>query len=858
MRGSLTRAINALVLTAAIVTAGLPVATAAARPDLQVTTLSALPEAGQGGRLPITSKVSNKGAGKAGASSLGFFLSTDAKRGNDIRLKPARKVKALAARASSRATTNTTVPASAPLGEYRVIACADVAKAVAESNEKNNCRTAVGSVTIGPPPTAVDLIEQDEADGRITAEEALTYEVFANFEDPRLPERYAGAPPETFGHSALEEAQMKWESLSTETQDILEPFLVPAYHLGSHWTPPLVARSSQTEGDAGEPWACASAPVPTSQDWRFLDVPGAPVRIWWQLRYDETDNEAATELASFVPTAYEAVTDYMGREPVADGGGFCDGGSDAFDIALVDSGTATTVSDGLVCGTPDSSHMFWPRNPPSDWAHPAPYLAHEFMHAVQFAVDTDSGCSEYAWLREATAQWMQDYVTDGSYGINLPGDDSEQLAAKLLMKYPEAPLEQLSPPKSHPYGAYLLFLYASRAQAGGIGVVREVWDATIGNNSLDAVESALDGGFSETWRKFALANWNNGPISDYKDWDGLSTGAAVSGAGHVPVGKITPSIEVDHLSTWYVELTYAEKVAEVEYVNDQAGDPDAHVQSIIYYDDGSYDVKNLSQNEKTVLCLNDGTKKATRVVIVYSNASKTAPATFSPEIEGKKECGCPNETQEASQRFQDGGGVCVGEGNFQFSWTDNYSNEDWNVQEQGSGNAQLNMVATQSDPDSYESQGGTYSVQVNIHSELYRHNHGDTNCLDEIADISDSGSGTLEDGAVGGLVHQEDEGSPEEFWLGPIVMETRRVFDNEVVCVGPQHDEYDSFVTTPECPFSSTEWNFYYKFTKDGGPDSKTYTLSCSNSETWIDGNGREHNTTVNVSGTITLIQRRN
>jgi hypothetical protein len=160
------------------------------------------------------------------------------------------------------------------------------------------------------------------------------------------------------------------------------------------------------------------------------------------------------------------------------------------------------------------------------------------------------------------------------------------------------------------------------------------------------------------------------------------------------------------------------------------------------------------------------------------------------------------------------------------------------------------MVADAGDPESFHNENSTYSVSASRHFEWWRHNHDDTGCLDYVSDSTHTGSGKLEDDTVYGNILDD------EFWLvALIMMPTRYVSDWEQVCVNKGHEDNESHVITPECPFDIDTWNTHYVMTKEGGPDSRTYTFSCSSDETWEDGMG-EHTVHAEVSGTLTLQQR--
>src|SRR5262249_28809874 len=137
----------------AVLLAMLPAtASAAPRPDLAVPVLGS-PPANVSVGVPFTVRftVANRGAGRAGASKIGFFLAaaaTHAKR--DVRLGTA-NVKALRKRKQAGGKIALTIPAATAPGTYFLIACADVAARVRESNERNDCRAAGGRIVIAAP-----------------------------------------------------------------------------------------------------------------------------------------------------------------------------------------------------------------------------------------------------------------------------------------------------------------------------------------------------------------------------------------------------------------------------------------------------------------------------------------------------------------------------------------------------------------------------------------------------------------------------------------------------------------------------------------------------------------------------------
>ena len=141
-----------------------------AKPDLVVTALTAPATAGAGLSITVNSTVKNQAtaAVTAAASTLAFYLSTDATFDpGDVRLTTTRAIAALAKDATSAGATTLTIPADTAAGSYFLIAVADDLGAVDESNEGNNTRTApiaisrpdlsVTSVTVTPALAAAGM-----------------------------------------------------------------------------------------------------------------------------------------------------------------------------------------------------------------------------------------------------------------------------------------------------------------------------------------------------------------------------------------------------------------------------------------------------------------------------------------------------------------------------------------------------------------------------------------------------------------------------------------------------------------------------------------------------------------------------
>jgi hypothetical protein len=508
-----------------------------------------------------------------------------------------------------------------------------------------------------PPPdtrTTEQKIDDAVASGQITAEQGLIYKVFAGFGDPRLPPQYVGVP-DPLAHAPLDDVEEQWNQLSDGAKATLGPFLIPPMHHGSYWekliegatpsaTPSAALASSGTRAaDPNSPWcdtSVAGGVAVALEDWHPVEATtgaaAGKVRIWYQDRYAATDAALAGNLMNAMQNKiWPALTTLMGREPLPDGGsaGPCAGGSDAVDIALVDAAKGTTYSHTL-SQEATSAKMIFPR---AGSGGRVPYLAHEFMHMIQYSFSFSSGgmsSGENQWLKEGTAQWVQDYVSSSQYSVGLTPDQTEHNALPYFFPFPEKSLDSTSP-NHHDYGSYVFWLWAAR-KGNNASVVRQVWDAVASQKSLNAAKSVFGSGWVQAWKDFTRANWNKDPIGDYQDWDDIHDMAKVAGEVTLPNSLSSQNVFVDPVAAKYLVLRPDVGVNVLTYRNVAPLSPEAGVQAIITYTDDTKATEDWSQiaQQDVPMC------NIKELTLVFSNASVTSgdskvfPISWTPPSPG--------------------------------------------------------------------------------------------------------------------------------------------------------------------------------------------------------------------------------
>ena len=128
---------------------------AAGIPDLVVTAVKAPAYAAAGQTYVVSDTTANRGTGGAGASHTRLYFSRDPRVDPGDADVGAHPVAALPANAGASSATGITVPPGTATGKYYLIAAADVAGAVTESNESNNTRAR--RMYVGPDLTVSGL-----------------------------------------------------------------------------------------------------------------------------------------------------------------------------------------------------------------------------------------------------------------------------------------------------------------------------------------------------------------------------------------------------------------------------------------------------------------------------------------------------------------------------------------------------------------------------------------------------------------------------------------------------------------------------------------------------------------------------
>ncbi|HUS36753.1 MAG TPA: DUF6055 domain-containing protein [Verrucomicrobiae bacterium] len=474
-----------------------------------------------------------------------------------------------------------------------------------------------------PAVTSEKLIDEAVASGALNEEDAALYRVYAQFKDPRLPAAYRGNDTGAIESHAFEKALDLWETFSEQTRAALTPFFIPPAYSGSWYNPTPAAAFKPQAVERPEPDA----------NWAAVPVSGGNVKVWYDSR-DPNGHATALFCANALNNEiWPKLTGLGILAPLDDmGTARYDGGDSRLDVYIVDMAAQGVVATHLgitsaVSAARKQHPVFLMINKTLPPDKMAATLAHEFMHACQWAYDVEAfSLSSYQWLKESTAQWALDYVYPTNQLEHTP-------YAKAYLDAPRMSLDVFEGNENHGYGSYLFFQYLSRTV--GPAVIKDIWAATATySDQLEAVDKSIPGGFKEQFPKFVKTLWNQDPIvskpASFKAWDDLTDVPATrEGPADLPAGATEDSIELSddqpNLSSTYYHFTFATVETRslmfhnTFYTNRKNSEP-VNVQAMWKNTAGVWTEEDWSTLEWIGFCRDQKDQRLTDLVVIVSSA----------------------------------------------------------------------------------------------------------------------------------------------------------------------------------------------------------------------------------------------
>jgi hypothetical protein len=459
----------------------------------------------------------------------------------------------------------------------------------------------------GTPVSTIQLVTAAVAAHKITPQQGLMYRVFAAFGDQRLPAAYGGdaAVPDD---EVMRDVVSQWSTLSLTQRSELRPFFTPPAAKGS-WLSGQTSGAAAADRLSEDQPSCVSASL---ENRHWLSIAGKHVRIWW-LQVDDArvGAEARQLLSEIEDTIWPRLSALLGREPLSDGSEPCfHGGDGLYDIYLLrlDRQRALTVAYPPLCtGTPAFTIFDVASSAPRPWE-----VAHELMHAFQFAYHYHDPCSAFDNWDEATANWAANYV--------YPHDNTEHVDDYF---WPETPLLKAG------YEGWV-FPYAME-RLHGAATIADIYRQTEHLGLAEAIDAGVPGGLAQAWPEFALKAWNQDPVyPSFRQWDNYDVVPWVKYQTPIPIenlglgttGQQRADVPLDlpPLTRRYAHFKFGLGVTEVSV--SQPSVPGIHVDAILRYRDGTSQITHWTGGQQAI-CARAPGRRLDELVLVISNPSPT-------------------------------------------------------------------------------------------------------------------------------------------------------------------------------------------------------------------------------------------
>lgn len=442
-------------------------------------------------------------------------------------------------------------------------------------------------VAVAPPGTtssSSELLDAALAAGEIDAETALAYKVFAVYQDPRLPAKYAGDDSGSFEIQAVEDFRVTYDTLSPTTQALLAPYLLRPADVGS-WRDPAVRAAMGAPRERALALRKQPLARPTCRGtlngWAAVDTTNGKARVWYHTDY-VADEIAAHKVAGYIDAnVWPVLINQLGyKEPLNDktlvG---CDGGDGRLDIYMVviaDRGQTWAANSANALGSNFQDAAYILVNPQLSDDELKLTTAHEVMHAIHWGYVSHAAGAINGWFRDGLANWGADQVYSGNVPLNTLASCHFN-SAELSLNDSAAGHCNGLPRISRNYGAHLPLQFLAKTR--GVNIVKDILVATGGSagSALEALNNVLP--FRTWWPEYARKLWNRDTVTakdganTFDVWDTLTnvprhtpmlapdgrntTDARLQGS----LEKSTPiATDVNNLSVRYYRYTFGGEI----------------------------------------------------------------------------------------------------------------------------------------------------------------------------------------------------------------------------------------------------------------------------------------------------------
>ena len=612
--------------------------------------------AAAGDRISLTARVA--GTGKSAAIGLVIGAPNGSPKGG-LALGKGVTVKH---RGTKNVVVRGLVPKAVPPGFLgTLLVCVNPAAAIKAGSA---CRKAAKIATSGT--STEERIAGARLAGRLPKAKAILLGLQAIRGGTQVPSELRGALGGPSGEGdALKAAAQAYPTLPAAVKKQVLPFFIPPAGRGSAWSGSGAKPRSRAAGAAAlNCGAHATLETGEGNPWRGIPAADGKSVVWYP-EGSASDQAAARRYASEMPKIWKKLTTAF-RTPLPDGAEPCYHGPDGrYDIYVGDRLVHVQGGGGFF-GSPLAVTVTYPNGGASctqrpSWIAMRPglsywALAHEFMHAIQFSHKYLSCNEPISWWDEGGATWAGDFV--------YPEDNTEQRRFPSLVTNPIA-APDLSKTS---YEAWPFWMMLERN--GGVGVLRSIFASLRSKPPVDAVDTAISGGFKKQLPKFFVHAYNQTPVGDaafavpksFGAWDKWNATPSLPAQLPLNLNALTGSTLLLPMQTGqfvplslgaYNRVTVPDnRIKALKFTNDLVGKPGAHVDALLHLADGTWKLADWTAEKEVDLCRDKAEENVRDLVIISTNAGKTPLERFNHLLRARTNCPFPQRFTATWTRVQ--------------------------------------------------------------------------------------------------------------------------------------------------------------------------------------------------------------
>jgi hypothetical protein len=533
-----------------------------------------------------------------------------------------------------------------------------------------------------PQLSAQATIREALRDGALDYETSLLYRAYAFVGDARLPAAYVGAGSEEEDNGLFEELRSRIDTLSTDAQSALRPFLVRPTASESLWNGPSAARHARGSSQGPQAFrAELAAPAPatcpaqsgSAGAWISRLSTAEQVRVWAQCRGElaaDVETERLVEKTLAVLRKIHAPMTSLMTVPISD----VEGGDPAIDFYIVDPGVSvvrrgasfapgglgSTFSDNPEIDRGSSAFVLLPRFLLyTSRFHTT--VIHEFFHVLQKAYNQQYAYQESAtpdvysahWFPEASAVWAAAHFDR----LLAPWPDGRAAYLDAHLRFTQRfqnSQQALNAPEPvpHTYAAYI-WPYFVEQERESPDFMAQMWEGISGASTFEQADDAIDAvfPFRDHFKDFALRNLNSSytpgdPLPEARRYVALDSHFPDRHTPTYTEGTLEPeqafelALPLENLAARYVFLRVSSPIKKATFEFGGLTPADQiDVQALVHTGEGWVsEPLDFSDEDEVVFCFDKGRTTVERrgsfdaMLLVISNHAVRADSRTSGEL----------------------------------------------------------------------------------------------------------------------------------------------------------------------------------------------------------------------------------